>query len=98
MSTELKEDQKIKLKKPKLFAVYLLNDDFTTFEFVVFILTEIFDKSIEEAEQLTMKVHNDKKVLAGIYTKEIAELKKEEVFKYASLNGFPFRADIEELE
>lgn len=98
MSTELKEDQKIKLKKPKLFAVYLLNDDFTTFEFVVFILTEIFDKSIEEAEQLTMKVHNDKKALAGIYTKEIAELKKEEVFEYASLNGFPFRADIEELE
>lgn len=98
MSIELKESQKVKLKKPKQYGVYLLNDDFTTFNFVIFVCQNVFNKNYQEADQIAMTIHYENKALAGVYSKEIAEFKKKKVEELSEENKFPFRAEIIELE
>ncbi len=98
MSTKVQEDIKLKLKQPKQYGVYLLNDDFTTFDFVKLVLKEIFDKNGRSAEDIAMKIHTDKIALAGIYSKEVAEYKKDMVLRYAELDMCPFVAIVKELE
>lgn len=98
MSTKVQEDIKLKLKQPKQYGVYLLNDDFTTFDFVKLVLKEIFDKNGRSAEDIAMKIHTDKIALAGIYTKEVADHKQDLVSQYAELHMCPFVAIVKELE
>ena len=62
-----------KLKKPNLFAVVLMNDNYTTMDFVVYVLKTIFDRSDEEAMKIMLNVHQKGKGTAGIYSYEIAE-------------------------
>ena len=62
----------LKIKKPKKFIVIMHNDDFTTMEFVVAILSDIFNRSIEEANKIMMEVHKNGKGVAGIYPYDIA--------------------------
>lgn len=84
-----------KVKKPSLYKVFILNDDYTTMEFVIQILQTIFRKTLEEAEQITIDVHNTGKGLAGIYTFDIAETKAQEVIFTARKSRFPLIAIIE---
>ncbi len=98
MSVELKENIKLKIKKPKQYGVYLLNDDYTTYDFVIFICEELFNKNKNEGLQIAIEIDKEQKALAGIYSKEIAELKKSLVEDYAEKEGFPFSAMVREID
>ena len=86
----------LKNQEPKLFNVILLNDDYTTMEFVLQILETLFQKSPAEAFRIMMHVHRNGRGLAGVYTWEVAETKADEVAALASDAGYPLRATIEE--
>lgn len=85
-----------KAKKPSLYKVLLLNDDYTTMEFVVLVLEEVFQKSPAEAFRIMMQVHVNGRGLAGIYPWEVAETKAETVISMARDAGFPLKAVTEE--
>lgn len=85
------------LKKPSMFAVILLNDDYTPMDFVVHILMKFFQKTEDEATMIMMAVHKHGQATCGVYTKEIAETKAEKVVHYAQVNNFPLQAKIEQV-
>jgi ATP-dependent Clp protease adaptor protein ClpS len=85
-----------KLKHPPLYRVLLHNDDYTTMEFVVQTLEEIFDKSPAEAYRIMMEVHTRGRGVCGAYTLEVAETKVQAVHDSARAEGYPLRAGIEE--
>ena len=91
--TEEKTEQKT--EKPSLYNVFLLNDDYTTMDFVVDILGRIFGKNLTEATQIMLQVHKKGVGLAGVYPREIAETKVEAVHKMARENEFPLRCIME---
>ena len=95
-NTHLEIDEETALKYPKKYKVFLLNDDYTTMDFVIDILMNIFHKSYEQAQDIMLEVHKKDKGLCGIYTYEIAETKTMQVRRKAKDNGFPLRATIEE--
>ncbi len=90
---KIKERQEV--KRPPMFKVYLLNDDYTTMEFVVHILEKIFHINTVKASQIMLHVHKNGKGLAGVYTKGIAETKIAAVHEMAQLNGFPLKCIME---
>ena len=83
-------------REPALYNVILLNDDYTTMEFVMEILEMLFQKSPVEAYRIMMHVHRNGRGLAGVYTFEVAETKAEQVGALAKDAGFPLRATLEE--
>lgn len=91
---DLKEE--IDLKKPRLYKVLLLNDDFTSMEFVVEVLTAIFHRTQQDAHTIMFKIHKEGSGLCGVYTYEIAETKVVQVLSLAKKNKFPLRAVMEE--
>ncbi|MCR4656613.1 MAG: ATP-dependent Clp protease adaptor ClpS [Lachnospiraceae bacterium] len=93
---ELKERTKNKIKEPKLYNVIMLNDDFTTMEFVVEILMDIFHKPRGEAEFLMLTVHKSGSAIVGSYPYDIASTKVAEALSRARASGFPFRMKISE--
>lgn len=86
----------VMIKHPKKYKVYILNDDYTSMDFVVDILMSIFHKSYEQAENIMLEVHKKDRGLCGVYTHEIAETKVMQVIKKAKDNGFPLKATMEE--
>jgi ATP-dependent Clp protease adaptor protein ClpS len=84
-----------KLERPKLYKVLLHNDDYTTREFVVWILETIFQRNETEAVQIMLHVHNNGIGVAGIYPFEIAEEKVGRVTELAELNEFPLLTTLE---
>jgi ATP-dependent Clp protease adaptor protein ClpS len=92
----VKERVRTEKKEPQLFKVLLLNDDYTTMEFVVHVLEEVFQKSPAEAYQIMMHVHVQGKGLAGVYPWEVAETKAETVITMARDAGYPLKAVTEE--
>lgn len=92
----IKDRAEIKNQEPKLYNVVLLNDDYTTMEFVLHILETLFQKSPAEAFRIMMHVHRNGRGLAGVYTWEVAETKAESVAATAREAGYPLRATIEE--
>jgi ATP-dependent Clp protease adaptor protein ClpS len=93
----VKERVQPKKQDPTLYKVVLLNDDYTTMEFVVHVLEGVFEKSPAEAYRIMMAVHLHGKGIAGIFPWEIAETKVEVVTSMARHAGFPLRATTEEL-
>lgn len=85
-----------KVAEPPKYAVLLHNDDYTTMEFVVEILTNDFSKPSEEAMALMLKVHQEGKAVAGIYSFDIAETKVAIVTEKARKEGFPLKLTLEE--
>jgi ATP-dependent Clp protease adaptor protein ClpS len=83
-------------KEPPKYKVILLNDDYTTFDFVIQVLVVVFKKPQIEAVQITMDVHKRGHGLCGIYTKEIAETKVATVHQMSETAGFPLRCVMEE--
>jgi ATP-dependent Clp protease adaptor protein ClpS len=83
------------VKRPELFKVLLLNDDYTTMDFVVEVLESIFNKAPAEAYRIMMMVHTQGRGLCGVYPYEIAETKVESVVSRARENGFPLKAAME---
>lgn len=99
METKYTMNQKsrIKVEKPKQFKVIMHNDDYTTMEFVVDVLTNIFNKKIEEAGKIMMDVHKVGKGIAGIYSYDIAMTKVGTAMMWAKEEGFPFKLTVEEV-
>ena len=92
---EVLERTKEKTKRPELFKVLLLNDDYTTMDFVVEVLESIFNKAPAEAYRIMMAVHHQGQGLCGVYPFEVAETKVATVVDLARGNGFPLRAAME---
>jgi ATP-dependent Clp protease adaptor protein ClpS len=88
-------ESETKLEKPKLFKVLLHNDDFTTMEFVVFVLQYVFNKDDLEALSVMLKVHNEGVGVAGIYPYEIAKTKAEKTTNLARSREFPLLCTVE---
>lgn len=89
-------ERKTKIEKPKLYKVVLHNDDFTTMDFVVYILVSVFLRSEIEAFAIMLKVHNDGVGVAGIYPHEIAVMKAEKAMNIARNREFPLLCTVEE--
>ena len=87
----------VKTKKPSMYRVVLLNDDFTPMEFVVAVLKSVFDKSPQEATEIMMQVHREGVGVAGIYTYEIAETKAALVVDMARRSLHPLQCEIEKV-
>ena len=83
------------LEEPPSYRVLLLNDDYTTMDFVVGILEEVFHKPRGEALRVMLAVHRHGRGLAGVYTREVAETKCGIVKKLARAAGFPLRCAME---
>jgi len=92
---DLQEDAALQLKKPPLYSVFLLNDDYTTMDFVIHILETVFHLQAIEATRIMLHVHKNGKGLAGTYTREIAETKIETVHKIARDHEFPLKCSME---
>ncbi len=92
---ELLEQTKQELEEPPKYKVLLHNDDYTTMDFVVEILEQVFHKSPAEATSIMLSVHHNGIGVCGLYPKEIAETKVEEVHRRARTAGFPLRASVE---
>lgn len=89
------EEAKPKLKRPSRFQVVLLNDDYTPMEFVVAILEQIFAMDHELAVRVMLKVHTEGKGICGVFTREIAETKAEQVNQAAREHEHPLLCVIE---
>lgn len=84
------------LNEPKMYLVYMLNDDYTTWDFCLRIISSVFYKSLEEADNITQDIHTKGKGLCGTYTYEIAETKAQIVEHQARKEGFPMRCSVEQ--
>jgi ATP-dependent Clp protease adaptor protein ClpS len=93
---EYQTENELEVSEPKKYKVLLLNDDYSTMEFVVEILKTIFRKDEEEATQIMLNVHETGKGVCGIYTYEIAATKVEQVKRNARRAQFPLKAIMEE--
>jgi ATP-dependent Clp protease adaptor protein ClpS len=92
----LVEAEKVRLKPPPMFKVMLLNDDYTPMDFVVVVLQTVFAMSREQATQVMLKVHRDGMGVCGIYTREVATTKVEQVIELAKSHQHPLQCTMEE--
>jgi ATP-dependent Clp protease adaptor protein ClpS len=90
-----RERQRTDLREPRRYRVIIYNDDFTTMEFVVRVLTEVFFKSQTEAEALMLAVHHSDKAVVGIYSYDVAASKVRKATAMAREEGFPLRLTME---
>ena len=94
--TETREKKRSMLKEPGFFSVVMHNDDFTTMDFVVRILVEVFHKDPLSAEAIMMHVHKNGRAVVGKYPYDIALTRVNTALSKAREEGFPFRMTIEE--
>ena len=87
--------EKTKVKKPNMYAVVLINDDYTPMEFVIYILQTIFKKTYEEAKNVMLTVHNEGKGICGIFALDIAETKANQVVEFSKINQHPLECKVQ---
>lgn len=90
------EEARPKVKRPPLFKVILLNDDYTPMEFVVRVLERFFGMNREKATQIMLHVHTRGKGVCGVFTRDIAETKVNQVNEYSRQNQHPLLCTMEE--
>ena len=88
---------KAKLKMPNRFDVILLNDDYTSMEFVVDVLRRFFHKEFQAAEAIMLKIHIDGEAVCGSYSYDVAQTKVKQVISYSRDNDQPLMAVLREL-
>ena len=93
--SEVRSDQEI--REPKLYRVILINDDYTTMDFVIEILISVFHKPAAEATRIMLDVHKNGKGFCGVYTYDIATTKIDRVHKMARQREFPLKCSLEEV-
>lgn len=93
--TVFKETYK-ELQEPSKYKVLLLNDDYTTMDFVVMVLMVVFHQSLEEAQKIMLNIHRNGKGVCGIYAFEVAETKVAQVSAMAEQHKFPLKCSLEE--
>lgn len=94
LERDLQTLDKPKVEKPKLYEVLLHNDDYTTQEFVVFVLMRFFHHDAAKARQIMMHVHSKGVGVAGVFTYEVAETKAQQTIRYAREHEMPLQASI----
>lgn len=87
--------ERIDITYPDTYKVLMLNDDFTTMEFVVLVLTSVFRHNAQRAEQLMLAIHEQGQAVVGQYTLDIAQSKVAKVMRLAKEEGYPLRLKIE---
>ena len=95
---ELDVEEKHETRRPRRYRVLMHNDDFTTMEFVVQVLVDLFNKSLTEATQIMLSVHYKGQGVCGTYTREVAETKVHQVIERARAASFPLLASMEPVE
>jgi ATP-dependent Clp protease adaptor protein ClpS len=95
-NTDVLTESEAKLEKPPMFKVLLHNDDFTTMEFVIFVLRTVFHKTEADAFYIMLKVHEEGAGIAGIYAYEIANMKAEKTMSLARAHEYPLLCTVEE--
>ena len=93
---EIELNDELDLQEPKKYKVFLLNDDFSTMDFVIDVLVKVFRKSLDEASTIMINIHNNGKEICGTYSYEIAGTKVAQVKAMAREKGFPLKATMEE--
>ncbi len=88
-------DERPKTKKPRRYVVLLLNDDYTTMEFVVLVLMKFFHKDETQSTAIMLQVHHKGYGVVGAYTRDVAETKVEQVHAFARQHGHPLKASAE---
>ena len=94
--TDILTESETRLEKPPLFKVVLHNDDFTTMEFVVYVLRTVFHRETADAFEIMFKVHNEGVGIAGVYTYEVAQMKAEKAMNLARAQEYPLLCTVEE--
>jgi len=89
-------ESETKLEKPKLFKVLLHNDDFTTMDFVVWVLQYVFNRNDPDAISIMLKVHNEGLGIAGVYPYEVANMKANKAMNLAKAREYPLLCTVEE--
>lgn len=89
------ERQAAKVEPPRMYQVVMLNDDYTPMEFVVMVLQEFFQRDIETATQIMLKIHHEGRGVCGVYTKDVASTKVELVLAAAKRSGHPLQCTME---
>ena len=89
------ERQASRVEPPRMFQVVLHNDDYTPMEFVVMVLQEYFQRDIETATQIMLKIHHEGRGVCGVYTKDVAGTKVELVLTAAKRSGHPLQCTME---
>ena len=93
--TRIRERQRTNLREPRRYQVIIYNDDFTTMDFVVKVLVEVFLKTEADAEALMLQVHHSGKAVVGIYSYDVALSKVGKATRMAREAGFPLRLTVE---
>jgi ATP-dependent Clp protease adaptor protein ClpS len=93
---QMQTEEQDEVREPKLFRVLLLNDDYTTMEFVIDVLVQVFGKPTAEATRIMLDVHRRGQGVCGIYTYDIAISKAARVMQLANRKQFPLRCSVEE--
>ncbi|MFO0722361.1 MAG: ATP-dependent Clp protease adaptor ClpS [Myxococcota bacterium] len=88
-------DERVKTKKPSLYKVLLHNDDYTTMEFVVWLLMEVFHHNEAAAKQIMLHVHQKGVGVAGVYPREVAEMKVQKTVQLARSQDYPLECTME---
>ena len=91
------EASKQKLQLPKRFEVILLNDDYSSMDFVVEVLRKFFNKEFIEAEAIMLKIHIDGEAVCGIYSYDVAQTKVSQVIEYSRKNDQPLMSVLREI-
>ena len=92
---ELLTEEDIKLKRPDMYRIILLNDDYTPREFVVWILVRVFYKNKEEGTRIMIEAHIKGKSIVGVYTYDVARSKVMQVHQLAKQNEHPLKCELE---
>ena len=87
-----------KTKPPQMYQVVLLNDDYTPMEFVVVVIQEFFNKDRETATQIMLKIHLDGKGICGVFSRDVAATKVDQVTEASRKNGHPLQCVSEPIE
>ena len=96
--TGVKLETRTKTQRPPLYKVLILNDDYTPMEFVVVVIQEFFNKDRETATQIMLKIHLDGKGICGVYSRDVAATKVEQVQEAARQAGHPLQCGSEPVE
>jgi ATP-dependent Clp protease adaptor protein ClpS len=92
------ERRRQRVQPPQMYQVVMLNDDFTPMEFVIIVLQELFGKDRETATQIMLKIHLDGRGVCGVYSRDVAATKVEQVLQAAQKAGHPLQAMFEPVE
>lgn len=88
-------DPALKPKRPPMYKVVLMNDDYTPMDFVVMVLESVFHKSHPDALELMLQIHNKGAAMVGVFTRDVAETKVGLVIEHARINEYPLQCTVE---